>query len=182
MECFSVDPQKKEIQAIDIQMQANSVYTFFSSILIDELPSIKEHVIYADANALSEKKTPYFIGEQLVLGNALIVGIDEMMAEKDVTIPQDALKAIINYEVPTFYKDVLELLSKTDVNLYRTFKVEHNSQNMDLNISWVLYFFNIADEKTKEYFITNLSQTIDEKKDVVEFMQKMAKAALRAAT
>ena len=181
MRVLNINPISKEINELDLKIEANTFYTYFSSILIDELPTLNNHTIYTDANALSEKKIPYFIGEQIVLGEALILGRNGF-EEVDATISIDDLKTIVSYDVSEFYKDVLELLSKTDVNLYRTFKVEHNSQNMDLNISWVLYFFNIADEKTKEYFITNLSQTIDEKKDVVEFMQKMAKAALRAAT
>ena len=180
MRVLNINPISKEIKELDLKIEANTFYTYFSSILIDELPTLNNHTIYTDANALSEKKIPYFIGEQIVLGEALILGRNGF-EEVDATISVDDLKTIVSYDVSEFYKDVLELLSKTDVNLYRTFKVEHNSQNIDLNISWVLYFFNIADEKTKEYFITNLSQTIDEKKGVVEFMQKMAKAALRAA-
>jgi len=181
MQCFSVNPEKKEIKAIDIEMKANSVYTFFSSILIDELPSIKEHVIYADANALSEKKQPYFIGEQLVLGDALIVGIDEMMAERDVTIPQDALESIINYEVPTFYKDVLDMLAQTDINLYRAFEVQKDGEKIMLNTEWVLYTFDVADERTREYFKTELKKVLDAKEDVNAYMQKMAQLAMNAA-
>jgi AAA+ ATPase superfamily predicted ATPase len=58
MKAFSTNATTKEVKELDIQMQANSVYTFFSSILIDELGTINKHMIYVDANALCEGKTP----------------------------------------------------------------------------------------------------------------------------
>jgi hypothetical protein len=180
MKCLSVNPQTKTVESIDIEMKANTVYTFFSSILIDEMPSIREHVIYADANALSNKKPAYFIGEQLVIGDALIVGVDEM-SERDVTIPQKDLESIINYEVPTFYKDVLEMLSETDINLYRAFEVEKGDEKIALNTEWVLYTFDIANEQTREYFKKELQKTIENKENVEAFMQKMAQLAMNAA-
>ena len=182
MKCLRVDPIKKEVQSIDIQMQANTVYSFFNSILIDEMPSIKEHIIYADGNALSEGKTPYFIGEQLVLGDALIVGVDEMMAERDVTIPQADLEAIINYEVPTFYKDVLSMVQKSDLNLYRAFEVQKDGQPLMLNAEWVLYTFEIANEATRNYFKEQLQQTLKEGGDVADFFKKMAQLAVNASS
>ena len=180
MQCLSVSPEKKEVQSIDIEMKANTVYTFFSSILIDEMPSIREHIIYADANALANKKPAYFIGEQLVVGDALIVGVDDM-AERDVTIPQQDLEAIINYEVPTFYKDVLAMLSETDINLYRAFEVEKGDEKVALNTEWVLYTFDIANEQTREYFKKELQKTIENEGNIEAFMQKMAQLAMNAA-
>jgi hypothetical protein len=181
MQCYVINPQTKEVVQKDIHMKANSVYSFFNSILIDELPSIREHIIYADGNALSEKKPAYFVGEQLVLGDALIVGVDEMMGERDVTIPKEDLASIINYEVSSFYKEVLELLSATELNLYRTFEVIKANENITLNTEWVLYTFDIADEATRNYFKTQLQQTIENKEDVGVYMQKMAQLAMNAA-
>ena len=180
MRLIHIDPMKKTVEDIELKIEANTFYTFFSSILIDELPTLNNHTIYLDANALSEKKTPYFIGDQIVIGEALILGRNGF-EEVDATLSLDEVRTLINYNVSQFYLDVLELLSQTDINLYRAFYVEHNGQNMELNISWVLYFFNIADERTKEYFINELSKTIQAKEDVVAFMQKMAKAALNVA-
>ena len=57
MRALSVDATTKEIKEIDIEIQANSVYTFFNSISIDEFSILKEHMIYADANALSYLQT-----------------------------------------------------------------------------------------------------------------------------
>lgn len=180
MKALSIDNNTLEVKELDIQMTANTVYTFFSSILIDELESLKEHVIYTDANALSEKKKPYFIGEQLILGDALILGREDFN-DADARITTDELKSLIITEVNDFYKEVLALISKTDVNLYRTFSVEKNGEKISLNIEWVLYTFNIADERTKEYFINELKKVLETKADVSEYMQKMAQLAMNAA-
>ena len=180
MKALTINPQTKEISEVDIEMKANTIYTFFSSILIDELESINEHIIYTDANALSEKKKPYFIGEQLVLGDALILGrfdFDDM----DVKIPKEELATLINYEVNKFYQKVLEQLSSTDINLYRTFEVEKNGEKIALNTEWVLYTFNIADDRTKEYFINELQKVLDKGESVEAYMQKMAQLAMNVA-
>jgi hypothetical protein len=180
MKALTINPQTKEISEVDIEMKANTIYTFFSSILIDELESINEHIIYTDANALSEKKKPYFIGEQLVLGDALILGrfdFDDM----DVKIPKEELATLINYEVNEFYQKVLEQLSSTDINLYRTFEVEKNGEKIPLNTEWVLYTFNIADDRTKEYFINELQKVLDAGESVEAYMQKMAQLAMNVA-
>ncbi|MEN4054055.1 MULTISPECIES: hypothetical protein [Sulfurimonas] len=180
MKALALNPQTQEISEIDIEMKANTVYTFFSSILIDELESINEHVIYTDANALSQKKRAYFIGEQLVLGDALILGrfdFDDM----EVKIPKEELSTLISYEVNDFYQKVLELLSSTDINLYRTFEVEKNGEKIALNAEWVLYTFNIADERTKEYFINELQKVLNAGESVEAYVQKMAQLAMNAA-
>ncbi|QOP42630.1 hypothetical protein FJR45_01145 [Sulfurimonas sediminis] len=180
MKALSIDNQTLAVQEIDITMAANTVYTFFSSILIDELAGLKEHVIYADANALSEKKKPYFIGEQLVLGDALILGRDGF-DDVDAKIAKKELLALIHPDVNAFYKEVLELLADTDINLYKTFTVEKNGEKIALNTEWVLYTFNIADERTKEYFINELQKAVTAKSKVAEYMQKMAQLAMNVA-
>jgi len=180
MKALEIYPNTKEIKNSDIQMKANTVYTFFSSILIDEITTLNKHIIYTDANALSEKKIPYFLGEQLLIGDALILGREDFN-DTDVSIEQDEFSSLINYEVSTFYKDVLELLSSTDINLYRTFEVKKNSETITLNTEWVLYTFNIADDRTKEYFISELRTNIDSNANIEKFIQKMAQLAMNAA-
>jgi hypothetical protein len=180
MKALSIDNQTQEVKELDITMEANTVYTIFSSILIDELSSLKAHVIYADANALSERKKPYFVGEQLVLGDALILGREDFN-DADVQITKDELESLIITEVNDFYKTVLDLIADTDVNLYRTFHVEKNGEKISLNIEWVLYTFNIADERTKEYFIQELKKILASEEDVAQYMQKMAQLAMNVA-
>jgi len=180
MQALNINHKTQEVKEFDITMAANTVYTFFSSILIDELSSLKEHIIYTDANALSEKKTPFFIGEQLILGDVLILGREDF-DDVDVQITKEELRSLINPNVNEFYKEVLDLLANTDVNLYKTFTVEKNSEKIALNIEWVLYTFNIADERTKDYFINELKKTLEAKENTAEYMQKMAQLAMNAA-
>ena len=180
MKALSINPLTQEIEELDIEMKANTLYTFFSSILIDELESMNEHVIYADANALSEKKPAYFLGEQLIIGDALILGrfdFDDM----DAKITKEELASLLTYQINDFYTTVLELLASTDINLYRTFEVEKNGEKIALNTEWVLYTFNIADERTKEYFINELQKVLDAGESVEAYMQKMAQLAMNAA-
>ncbi len=181
MKAFSVNPLTQSVEELDIEMKANSIYTFFSSILIDEIGAINEHIIYSDANALSENKSAYFIGERLLVGDALIIGRYDF-DEVDAKITQEELTALINYEVSDFYKTALKLLSTTDVNLYRSFEVEKNGEKITLNTEWVLYTFNIADERTKEYFINELQKVLDAKECVEAYMQKMAQLAMNVAS
>ena len=180
MQALTIDAQTQEVKEIELEMAANTLYTFFSSILIDELGSIKEHVIYTDANALSEKKDAYFLGEQLLIGDALIFG-REGLNDVDVKITQKELASLVKKEVNDFYKEVLSLLSATDINLYRAFEVEKNGEKIGLNTEWVLYTFNIADERTKEYFINELKKVIEADGDVGAYMQKMAQLAMNVA-
>jgi len=179
MQAFSISPTKAEVKAVDLEMKANTTYSFFNSILIDEITTLQKHLIFTDANALSEKKQAYFLGEQLLLGDALIIG-QNGLEESDVSIPKESLQELINYEIPSFYKDVLSLLSGSEINLYRTFTCTHNDEKLALNAEWVLYTFNIADEGTKEYFIKELTKTLQTNADVSAYLQKMAQLALNA--
>ncbi len=180
MKAFSIEHETKEIQELDITMAANSVYTFFSSILIDELPTLNKHIIYTDANALSEKKTPYFLGEQLIVGDALILGREDFN-DVDALITQEDLSALLNLHVNDFYTEVLALLCSSDINLYKTFTVEKNGEKIALNVEWVLYTFNIADERTKEYFINELKKVVNAHESIEAYMQKMAQLAMNVA-
>ena len=180
MKALTINPATKEIGEIDIEMKANTVYSFFNSILIDELPSLNQHTIYCDANALSQQKEAYFLGEQLIIGEALIVGLMGM-EESDANIPEEELQKLINHEVNAFYSDVLALLSQSDVNLYRTFEIQQDGEAVHLNAEWVLYTFNMADDRTKEYFITELQKSLDADEESFEYLKKMAQLAINAA-
>ena len=180
MKALVIDGEKKELKEIDIEMQANTVYTFFNSILIDELGTLNQHMIYSDANALSLKKTPYFIGGQLIVGDALITGQNGMQ-DCDITISTKDLELLLNYDVSPFYLEVIDLLSSSDLNLYRTFELIHKDENIQLNLEWLLHIFNIADDKTKDYFINELKKVIDSKESVEEYVYKMSGLAINAS-
>jgi len=177
MKVISINPQTNEIQTKDMQLQANSIYSFFSSILVDELVTLNKHRIYTDANALSQNKKAYMLGSQLLVGDALIIG-QNGLEECDVSIQEDEVKELLNYDLPQFYVDVLKILADTDINLYKSFEVQKNGENIMLNTEWVLYTFNIADDKTKDYFITELKKSVD----VESYIQKMAQLAMNVAS
>lgn len=175
----AISIKANDITEIDIKMQPNTVYSFFNSILIDEQLSLSEHTIHTDANALEENKTPFFLGEQLLLGDALITG-KSGHDNKEVTIPLEELKALISYEVSKFYLDSLKALAKTEINLYKTFLVQKENEKIELNTEWVLYTFNIADERTQEYFISELNKSLDDNSSQA-LIQKMAQLAMNAS-
>ena len=180
MKALSINAATQEINEIEIEMQANTIYTFFGSILIDELATLNNHMIYADANALSEKKQAYFIGEQLLLGDALITGREEF-TDLDASITTEELLPLVRSEVNAFYSNALEQLSATDLNLYRTFQVKtKENEEIALNSEWVLYTFNIADERTQEYFLNELTKALSSGTSAEAYMQKMAGLALSA--
>jgi hypothetical protein len=181
MLALSIDPAIKEIKELDIEMKANTVYTFFNSILIDEIQTLSKHLIFTDANALSTSKPAYFLGEQLLLGNALIIG-QNGLEEANAYIPRTDLQNLLHYDVPKFYQDALALLSKSDVNLYRNFEVIQGSEKLSLSLEWVLYTFNIADNKTKIYFLDELTKVLDTDTSVEDYIKKMAQLAINAGS
>lgn len=179
MKAYSIDPQTKSIELQEFDGQVNSIYTFFNSILVDSSHILNEHIIYTDGNALSTTHTPFFIGQQLFLGKALIIG-QNGLEEVDVKIVQDELEKLVNYEVNKFYKKCLDSLALQDINLYKTFEVDDNGSKLTLNYEWVIYTFNMADVKTQNYFLIELDKVIDEAKSIEEYFQKMAQLAVNA--
>lgn len=180
MKAYSIDPKNKEVKEIDIDMQPNTVYTFFSSILIDEINTLEHHTVHSDANAISNNAKAYYIGNQLVVGDALIIG-KQGIQEIDASIQLDELLEIVNYEVSDFYKNTLELLGTSDINLYKLFEIKKEDGEMiQLNTEWVIYVFSIADVKTQKYFLYALQKAVYEKSDMLQHIQKMAVLALQA--
>ncbi|MDD2448368.1 MAG: hypothetical protein PHS42_00955 [Sulfurimonas sp.] len=179
MKAYAIDSNTQKTKSIDIEMQADAIHSFFDSIETDELSTLKGHMIHTDAKAINKSKKAYFIGEQLVVGDALIVGKDGAYG-RDANISKKELDSLINHDVTSFYIEVLELLKDSDINLYRVFEVTKEQEDIQLNTEWVLYIFNLADEQTKEYFIQELKKAIDAKKDITIHMQNMAILALNA--
>lgn len=181
MKAYSIHPETKTVKEIDIEIQANTAYSFFNSILVEESEVINQHVIYSNANAISENKTPFLVGGQLIVGDALMVGRVEF-EDMQVSIPQAELEALVTYELSSFYLEVLELLAPCDVSIYRMMEVESNNEKVSLNIEWVLSTFEMADERTRTYFITELKNAIASSNGVEIYMKEMAKLALNAAS
>ncbi len=179
MKAYSIDAKNREIKEIDIEMQANSVFSFFNSISTDELLTLDKHTVYSDADAISKNMQAFFIGEQLIVGNALIMGKDGLL-DTDASIPKDDLIALVNYDVTPFYAKALKIMQESDINLYRVFEVRKAKEDIQLNTEWVLHVFNMADDRTKEYFLDELQKAVEAKKDINQHMQNMAILALNA--
>jgi len=180
MKAFAIDPETQTIEEIDIEMKANTTYTFFNSILIDDLTTINKHMIHTDANALSEAKKAYFIGEQLVLGKALVIGKNGM-EEGDVSISEKDLNKLLRFDVSSFYTEALTLLGKSDINLYKVFSVDQAGKEVNISTEWVLFAFNMADDRTKAYFINELKKTLEAKEDIPAFIHKLGELAINVA-
>ena len=181
MKAYSIHPESKTLKEIDIDIQANTAYSFFNSILLEESEVIKQHVIYSDANAINENKTPFLIGGQLIVGDALMVGRVDF-EDMQVSIPKNELESLITFDLSPFYLEVLEFIVSSDVNLYRMMEVKSKNEKVSLNIEWVLSTFEIADERTRNYFINELKNAITANVSVEEYMKKMATLALNAAS
>lgn len=179
MKAFSVDVEKQELKEIDIEIQANTVYSFFNSIAIDDFHVINKHIIYSDANALENNKKPYFIAKQLIIGDALILG-QTNMADGKATIPKDDLELLIDYNISEFYLKTLKLIAPAQINIYSTFEINHKGENIQLNTEWLLHAFNMADDKTKDYFLSELKKVSDSKEGVEQHIYKMTALALNA--
>ena len=179
MKAYSINPENKNINITYFDGQPNSIYTFFNSILVDSSNSLHEHIIYTDGNAQSITHIPYFIGEQLFLGKALILG-QNGLEEVDVKIEGTDLSELISYEVNAFYKKSLDALAIENINLYKIFEVNENGSGLHVSYEWVIYTFNIADSKTQDYFLNELNKTILENRSVKEYFKKMAQLAINA--
>ena len=179
MNILSINPETQNIENQTFDGQVNSIYTFFNSILVDNSHALNEHIIYTDGNAQISTHTPYFIGEQLFMGKALVIGLNGF-EECDTKISSQQLELLINYDVNIFYKKALNALAVENLNLYTIFEVSDNGEPLHVSYEWVIYTFNMADEKTQEYFLNALNTTIIEKKSVAETFQKMAQLAVNA--
>jgi len=179
MRALSIDAQNKESKEIEIHLQANTVYTFFNSILIDELSCINEHIVYTDAEALEKNKEAYFIGEQLVIGDALILGRDSF-EDLEASIPLNEISSLVKHELNAFYSQVIDLLRSSEMNLYRSFEIDVAGEKLQLNPEWVLYTFNLADDKTKQYFIDELKKVVEQKSSSLDYIKRMATLAIRS--
>jgi len=179
MNTYIITPETKTLTANEYDGQVNSIYTLFSSILIDSSDSLKQHIIHTDGYATDNSETPFFIGEKLFLGRALVCGINGH-EEVSTTITQDELSQLINYEVNDFYLHCLSALSQAKISINQNFKISHNDEKVQLTYEWVIFTFNMADLRTQSYFLDKLNDVIAKRDDIGSYFQEMAKLALNA--
>ncbi len=181
MNAYIINPDTKELTSHEYDAKPDSIYSLFRSILIDSSKILNHHIIHTDGFATDNEETPFFIGEKLFLGRALVCGI-EGFEEKETTIKEDELLKLINYEVNDFYKKCLSVLAKQKININKNFNITHKDEKLQLNYEWVIYTFDKADERTQEYFLSKLNECISKNEDVSEYFQNMAQRALEATT
>jgi hypothetical protein len=179
MKIYSINPDAQAIEFQEFDGQVSSIYTFFNSILVDNSHALNEHIIYTDGNAQIDTHIPYFIGEQLFMGKALVIGLNGY-EETDTKIGKEELDSLISYDVNMFYKKALNALAKENINLYTIFEVNDGGTPLHVSYEWVIFTFNMADERTQEYFLNALDMTIIEESSVAQTFQKMAQLAVNA--
>lgn len=177
MNIYIVKPKTKEIQTSDFDGQMTSIYTYFNSLLVDNSTVLNNHVIYTNAQHTDE--SIFFIGEQLFIGDALILGLNGF-EETDASIQQDDLSPLISFAVNDFYKQALRPLFDFEININDSFYVK-DDEDMQINFEWVIYTFNKADEKTKQYFLDEMKKACIDKETTKQYFNKMAQLAVDAA-
>jgi hypothetical protein len=178
MQVHLIDPQTKTVQTEEFDGKITSIYTFFNSILVDSSDVLKEHIIYTDAN--HKDKTPFFLGNQLFIGKAIVLGL-HAMSETDATISANELESLINYELPPLYLQSIEAIIQNDLNLYKNFEVQtQTAETLQINYEWVIYTFNVADQQTQEYFLKHLEENMNDAENLASYLQKMAALAIKS--
>lgn len=179
MNALLIDPQTKTISSHDFDGQVNTLYTLFDSLLLEHFYTLNGHIIYTDTNAFEQDEPALFIGEQLFFGKTLVIGL-EGFGEVDAKIKPQELKSLISYKINAFYTSALGVLKAAKVNFYAPFEGFSEDKELEINCEWVLYTFNMADEATQEYFLTELFKVEPTAQAVLEYMKKMAKLAISA--
>lgn len=178
MNIYMIKPHTKEILTTEFDGQITSIYTYFDSLLVDTSTILQDHIIYT--NAQHTNKNMFFIGEQLFIGDALILGL-KGFEETDITIKQDELQSLISYDVNNFYKQALRPVLDFEININDTLSVKDNDETMQINFEWVIYTFNKADKKTQHYFLDEMKKACTDKENTNQYFQKMAQLAVNAA-
>ncbi len=178
MNIYVIKPHTKEIQTTEFDGQITNIYTYFDSLLVDTSTILENHIIYTNAQHTNENM--FFIGDQIFIGDALILGLNGF-EETDITIKQNELQSLISYDVNDFYKQALRPVLDFEININDTFSVKDNDEDIQINFEWVIYTFNKADEKTQRYFLDEMKKTCTDKENSNRYFQKMAQLAVNAA-
>jgi len=175
MKAFLIDPQDRTITLQNFDGHPNSLYTLFGSLLVDAADALNDHSLYSSTEAFERAERGFLVGEKLIFGKTLLAGIAGF-EDTDATITQDELRALTRFELPAFYTQTIALLPKTFMFGNAVTITEEHS----LTGEWIIYAYNMADTKTKTYFLNELESTIRTGKDVTAFMKKMGEIALRS--
>lgn len=178
MKAYVIDPETRSVSEQEYDGQSNSLYTLFGSLLVDSHDILHEHRVYNSADAYEKSEPGFFLGEKLLFGKALVTGSDGL-EDTNATIRSDVLEQISIFDLPDFYKNVLSLLP-TEFSFDETYEIEQGDFDEPVSAEWVLYVYNMADQKTQIYFITELENAIAKGETVHGYLKKMGEMAIKS--
>lgn len=178
MKAFLIDPETRTVTQQHFDGQPNSLYTLFGSLLVDSNAILNDHMVYTSSEALEKGQKGFFLGEKLLFGRALVTGYAGF-EEIDATIPPNELEALLLFDLPEFYAKTLALLP-SEFSFDETFELTLGYETESVSPEWVLYIFNMADAKTKTYFLNELENSVTQGKNVLEYLKKMGELAIKS--
>ncbi|WP_345986828.1 hypothetical protein WCX18_06505 [Sulfurimonas sp. HSL1-2] len=175
MKALLIDPDTQSVSVQDFDGQPHSLYTLFGSLLVDGNALLKAHTVYSGGEAFEKGQKGFFLGEKLLFGKALVVGMADI-EEVDATIEAETLQQLIRYDLPAFYRTAISLLPSDF-----TFDQVYALEGMEgATAEWVLYAFSLADEATQGYFLDELKKTVSGEEGVHPYLEKMGNLAIRS--
>lgn len=178
MKAFIIDPVTQSVSEQEYDGQPNSLYTLFGSLLVDSHEILHEHRVYNSSEAYEKSEPGYFLGEKLLFGKALVIG-SAGLQDTDATIQTEVLEQLSTFDLPDFYKNVLSLLPM-EFSFDETYEIEQGGFDEPMSAEWVLYAYNMADQKTQIYFITELENAIAKGETIHGYLKKMGEMAIKS--
>ncbi len=178
MHAYLIDPESRCVTVQEYDGQPHSLYTLFGSLLVDTNEVLNEHMVYTAGEAFEKGGKPYFLGEKLLFGKALVTGYAGF-EDLDAAIKKEELESLLLYDVPAFYEKILSQLP-ADFDFARKYALDANDMHEKVTPEWVFYVFNMADEATKNYFLNHLEETVTKGENLHGYFEKMANIAVRS--
>lgn len=178
MKAFLIDPENATVTPTDYDGQPHSLYSLFGSLLVDSHDVLNRHSVYASSEGFEKGKRPFFLGEKLLFGMTVVTG-KEGFEDVDALISEGELLQITQFGLPQFYEEVFERFP-ANFNFDEPLQLSAGETEETVPPEWVLYAFNMADKKTKQYFMHTLDDTLVKGDDLYVFLKKMGEIALKA--
>jgi len=173
MKALLIDPDTQSVSVQAYDGQPHSLYTLFGSLLVDSSAPLQSHMVYSGGEAFEKGHPGFFLGDKLLFGRVLVIGYAGF-EETDVTIEPETLQQLLRFDIPPFYSSALALLP-SDFAFDEPYALEGMEGG---TAEWVLYAFNLADEATRAYFLTELEKTVAQGESVrayLEFSKRVKK-------
>ena len=179
MKAFLIDPATEEITEQFFDGQPNSLYTLFGTLLVDSNDILNGHTVYGASEAFERAEKGFFLGEKLLFGKVLVVGTAGI-EDVDATMSLNELRTLALFNLPDFYEKTLRFLPP-DFAFDTRYDLALGGIHESVTPEWVFYVFNMADNATKYYFLTNLEAAQIRGEDLHNYFKQMGALALKAA-